>query len=83
MFRGVKLLHVAVQTTQLIMESSPYNLGLGMWGTHRTFRPLSLIICNNTFLPPTDAAYVAEAAHIAKRWRLDELTQVHTTPLQC
>ena len=32
---------------------APYKLGLGSASTHITFRPLTLTICNSTFLPPT------------------------------
>lgn len=41
-------------------QDSPYILGLGAAGSHETFRPLILKICNSTFLPATDVALAAE-----------------------
>lgn len=43
----------AVEAEQLILQEAPYTLGLGASGAHSTFRPLSLTICNATFLPAT------------------------------
>lgn len=67
---------VDAQAERLIRERSPYSLGLGPWGTHRTFRPLLLVICNNTLLPSSQAAYALESDRLSKHWRLDELTRV-------
>lgn len=67
---------MGAQAERLIRERSPYSLGLGPWGTHRTFRPLLLVICNNTLLPSSQAAYALESDRLSKHWRLDELTRV-------
>ena len=43
---------------------APYTLGLGSSGAHNTFRPLTLTICNSTFLPATQQDLVlVQVAH--------------------